>query len=195
MICQNCQHERFIDDNDVSMSSLICPNCKMPYKKKPTDPEVLAKLRAERLALKPKQKTKAQSKPAPKPKVIKDPKNNTGGLEILVTVVMVIFLIRCQMQDPEPISPEVKEANYIDRQQNLIKSTLKDPDSAKFQNSFVSNLIGAPIVCGYVNAKNSFGGYTGFERFISGGSIQVLESQMAKGEMSKSWATLCGSKN
>lgn len=69
MICKNCQHERFIDDNDVSMSSLICPNCKMPYEKKPTDPEVLAKLRAERLALKSKQKNESQSKPTPKLKV------------------------------------------------------------------------------------------------------------------------------
>ncbi|MGZ8153050.1 MAG: hypothetical protein ACXWT2_08015 [Methylovulum sp.] len=41
----------------------------MPYEKKPTDPEVLAKLRAERLALKSKQKSEFQSKPAPKPKI------------------------------------------------------------------------------------------------------------------------------
>lgn len=69
---------------------------------------------------------------------------------------------------------------------------MKDPGSAEFCNTFVSNAIGAPVVCSEVNAKNSFGGYTGFQRFVSGGSIQVVETDMAAGEMDKTWAKFVG---
>src|SRR5690606_1839783 len=41
----------------------------------------------------------------------------------------------------------------------LVTANLKDPDSAKFRNQ--------KGVCGEVNAKNSFGGYAGFVRFIA----------------------------
>ncbi len=44
-----------------------------------------------------------------------------------------------------------------------VKEQLKDPDSAKFKNVKVSSASG--YVCGEVNAKNSYGGYTGFTKF------------------------------
>lgn len=55
--------------------------------------------------------------------------------------------------------PEFKEI-IIARE--AVKGTLKDPDSAKFQNERISGL----LVCGEVNAKNSYGGYTGYKRYI-----------------------------
>lgn len=49
----------------------------------------------------------------------------------------------------------------------FITKDLKDPDSAKFRNEFIrkfTNPEGKAIfmVCGEINAKNSYGGYTGF---------------------------------
>lgn len=48
--------------------------------------------------------------------------------------------------------------------------SLKDPDSAKFKEMFIGfpedSESSARSLCGYVNAKNSMGGYTGFTRFI-----------------------------
>jgi len=45
-----------------------------------------------------------------------------------------------------------------------IANILRDSESARFQNEFISpNKI---AVCGEVNAKNSMGGYSGFKRFI-----------------------------
>lgn len=133
------------------------------------------------------------SKPVdtPKPAVIRGTKNDVSPLGLLMTAVMVIFLIRCQMQDPAPPSKELRDSSYIVRQQDSIRSILKDPDSADFKNSFVSHQKGVPVVCGFVNAKNGFGGYGGFERFISGGSIHVIESQMAEGEMDEAWIRVC----
>jgi len=45
-----------------------------------------------------------------------------------------------------------------------VLSVLKDPESARFYNvqAFNDNT----IVCGYVNAKNSYGGYTGKQVFL-----------------------------
>lgn len=46
---------------------------------------------------------------------------------------------------------------------------MKDGDSAKLKGLFVSKLAGGGrVLCGRVNAKNSFGAYTGFSRFIAG---------------------------
>ena len=43
---------------------------------------------------------------------------------------------------------------------------LKDPESAKFDKIWaLSGSNGARTVCGYVNAKNSYGGYTGKKMF------------------------------
>lgn len=43
-----------------------------------------------------------------------------------------------------------------------ITKDFKDPDGAEFRNVFVT-----PFgVCGEVNAKNSYGGYTGYKLFV-----------------------------
>lgn len=48
-----------------------------------------------------------------------------------------------------------------------IEEKLKDPDSAKFSDVFLpKGDQGAVSVCGYVNTKNSFGGYSGKVRFL-----------------------------
>lgn len=46
-----------------------------------------------------------------------------------------------------------------------VKETLKDPDSAIFKDVVMGN----NKLCGTVSGKNSFGGRTGFKRFISNG--------------------------
>jgi len=88
-------------------------------------------------------------------------------------------------------SQGVKEASYIVVHQDRIKARMKDPESARFRNVFVSHSLGGPLVCGEVNAKNSFGGYTGFQRFVSGGDQQVVDTDMAPGEMDSLWPQAC----
>jgi hypothetical protein len=43
----------------------------------------------------------------------------------------------------------------------VVKSILRDPDSAKFRGIVQRN----GMICGYVNARNGFGGYTGYKEF------------------------------
>jgi len=48
-----------------------------------------------------------------------------------------------------------------------VQRALKDPGSAQFgEASAVIDDKGLITVCGYVNARNSFGGYTGQKRYI-----------------------------
>jgi len=48
-----------------------------------------------------------------------------------------------------------------------VKANLKDPNSAEFKNMRLVKYLNGHVVCGTVNAKNSFGGYTGFTPFIA----------------------------
>jgi len=55
--------------------------------------------------------------------------------------------------------------NPIETVKQRVKNTLKDPDSAIFQNVLFYRK--TSIGCGSVNAKNSMGGYNGYFRFIA----------------------------
>lgn len=63
----------------------------------------------------------------------------------------------------------------IAQAQQATKARLKDPDSAEFRNIYVSVSNGERIVCGEVNSKNSFGGYSGFQSFVGGASFILLK--------------------
>lgn len=87
-----------------------------------------------------------------------------------------------------------KQDLWIVGSQDAVCERLKDADSAKFRNVQFYSGSGSPIVCGEVNARNGFGGFSGFERFIAKGPRMpaVLASDMASPrEMSKAWAKLC----
>lgn len=124
MICQHCQHERFIDD-DMNTSPLICPNCKMPYAKKATSPEVMAKLRAE-LATKSKQKRNSQHKP-----------RKSGALKKLITfvewmvvLIFVALLLRCSSSSDNPSKKDFTWNDALTMCQMTITKLSRDPDTA-----------------------------------------------------------------
>jgi hypothetical protein len=73
------------------------------------------------------------------------------------------------------------------QQQQIIRAEtmkrLKDPESARFGKMSASqDKDGSLTVCGFVNAKNAFGGYTGMSPFMgaflrppNGGTFKVIE--------------------
>lgn len=68
---------------------------------------------------------------------------------------------------------EIQAAENRDRRDRLIawamvevRGKLRDPSSADFGKVFVSEKSGEETVCGGINAKNSFGGYTGMQPFV-----------------------------
>lgn len=76
--------------------------------------------------------------------------------------------------------------------QNLAKK-LKDPSSARYRNvhAYKDVIRGNTVIvfCGLVNAKNSFGGYHGYERFMAGASIAALASQLQNPD--RVWSKVC----
>lgn len=53
----------------------------------------------------------------------------------------------------------------------IVKAKLKDPDSAQFRD--IKRMRDGNL-CGWVNAKNSFGGYAGFAVFFTGAKGAAL---------------------
>lgn len=73
-----------------------------------------------------------------------------------------------------------------------VPQSLRDPDSAKFRDVFaVATDKGGLVVCGKVNAKNAFGGYTGYTSFMFNSQITVLEEQVEAAEFVKAWNAMC----
>ncbi len=60
---------------------------------------------------------------------------------------------------PHTITPDEKTVF-----ESAVRRELKDPDSARFRWNPEVNDKG--VYCGFVNAKNSYGGYTGFKLFM-----------------------------
>lgn len=127
-----------------------------------------------------------------------EPKVNEFWIGAGVCALILIGLATCDAtKSGEGLTAseyEAKKVAWIEKGKEAIASRLKDPNSVKFQGVYFSHPAGfPPLVCGQVNAKNSFGGYSGFQRFISASTSELsfLESDMEKREFEKTWAKLC----
>ena len=79
---------------------------------------------------------------------------------------------------------KMKEIRINRLSREFVVANLKDPDSAEFrnQNGF----------CGEVNAKNGFGGYTGFKRYIATDkNLVVIEGALPLVDFNEAWAKVC----
>lgn len=77
------------------------------------------------------------------------------------------------------------EAVKILNAQKAVSALLKDPSSAKFTNERVGS---NGVVCGFINAKNSFGAYTGPQRYAYIGRAYVDD---ASEKFSSLWDNQC----
>ncbi|MFI8480655.1 hypothetical protein ACIGCM_08805 [Pseudomonas sp. NPDC078700] len=90
----------------------------------------------------------------------------------------------------EPNRPPViwtKQIATMDEQENAkatVVSKLKDPESARFGEIWaMQGTNGKRSVCGYVNAKNSYGGYTGQKMFSVSNSHLIMEGNDILGRL------------
>ena len=66
----------------------------------------------------------------------------------------------------------------------MVTSQLKDPESARFGEIWaLKGSNGHKCVCGYVNAKNSFGGYTGKKMFTLLDKRAMFEDEAVLGDL------------
>ena len=85
-----------------------------------------------------------------------------------------------------------KQQNWIWAGKEAVRAKLKDGSSAKFQNTYFNRgKDGVPMSCGQVNSKNSFGAYSGFQRYISAGrpDLTFLEEQVS--DFHVAWNRFC----
>lgn len=80
-----------------------------------------------------------------------------------------------RLQEAEDMAKELEETiktvpaeKILKKVEEMVTYGLKDPESSRFRNLRFVKYEGRVVVCGEVNAKNSYGGYVGFENFIAG---------------------------
>lgn len=73
-----------------------------------------------------------------------------------------------------------------------VKWKLSDPASAKFRSVRVYRQgSGTKAVCGEFNAKNRAGGYNGYERFVSAGTVEHTWLEQQVEGMDAVWQSVC----
>lgn len=100
---------------------------------------------------------------------------------ILAAAVSAVWLAGCAApKKAQPVAPTAQlvtaDRAYVDASLAKLRSSLKDPDSAKFYGIYAIQKPGQPrpSVCGAVNAKNSYGGYTGKTMFLATPEVAVV---------------------
>ena len=79
-----------------------------------------------------------------------------------------------------------QQLNDILNAREHIKGRLKDPSSAKFSGEFIGK---NDAICGHINAKNSFGGYTGESRYIFSVNFSAIDEGTTS--FNKEWERQC----
>ncbi|WP_312299196.1 hypothetical protein [Stutzerimonas nitrititolerans] len=197
MQCPACNH---IEDEAAFGSPLQCPSCGAYYEKavvaRAKKAEILyrAAERDER-----KRKIGAASKPVARSVSLSWSlleaffRSHFFARAVLVFAVVAGIVMLTQRGDEQPASarkaepPNEYAINRVG--QRAIEDRLKDAESARFRNQFVGP---AGIPCGEVNAKNSFGAYNGFVRYVaSGGGLAFMEGDMPDDQFEATWQKLC----
>jgi len=111
------------------------------------------------------------------------PKIGKGVLQftfVFIIAMQVADFFRSPSSSGSKEIGEVSHADAIWIGKKAVKSLLKDPDSAEFRGIEYMRFKSGGFICGEVNSKNSFGGFSGWQHFISAGTqIVYLEEQVS----------------
>ncbi len=88
------------------------------------------------------------------------------------------------------VAEDIRKNSAINAAKKAVVARLKDPSSAKF-----GKVVYRPdgVVCGYVNAKNSFGAMTGEKAFISLGTADGTWLHGESKDFESTWNKRCAS--
>lgn len=109
-------------------------------------------------------------------------------LSVSAGILMALTSSAAAQKKREPIpytTPVTLSEKLVSWVRKGVAARLKDPESARFgEMKGMSDNNGAIVVCGLVNAKNSFGGYTGMLPFNG------LLSEISNGETKRPFLVL-----
>lgn len=86
----------------------------------------------------------------------------------LCSLLLALYGCQTSLGEKPPSTPATLSAEQVKIVEDGIRSSLKDPNSAVFgsMKAAQSDKAGIMHVCGTVNAKNSFGGFSGQKPYI-----------------------------
>jgi len=84
-------------------------------------------------------------------------------------IILLVVVANCATPistAPVAVHPASLDTQIVSLVQSNIKEIVKDPESAKFrrETGFTTDF-GDYVLCGEFDAKNSFGGYTGYDAY------------------------------
>lgn len=119
----------------------------------------------------------------------------------LIVVIAALSLSACVTTEPvqrNSLRPSTASVAEIKQAKEEASAQMKDPSSVQFRNvaGYKRGNPGFTVLCGEMNGKNSFGGYTGFKHFtyLSG---HLFLNQPAEGcaicenPFNKNWNEAC----
>ena len=120
-------------------------------------------------------------------------KNALGAIAAIALALVLLFIVIAVKGTPDE---SMTHFRVIDGAKEEVRRLAKDPDSVNFRSTWIGRLATSDgkgaieVACGYFNAKNSFGGYTGYQRFI--GSVGfVMTEEAAMDGFDGLWTETC----
>ncbi|MDE1151044.1 MAG: hypothetical protein PW788_00785 [Micavibrio sp.] len=104
-----------------------------------------------------------------------------------MAVLTAISLSACATVTPverNHLSHSTASATDISKAKQSVAAQMKDPGSTQFKNvaGYSYGQPGFTMLCGEVNAKNSFGGYIGYRHFTYFSGVLVMNELEGKGD-------------
>lgn len=115
-------------------------------------------------------------------------------MKIVAMGLAAAMLMGCGADGPDAAMAK-KRAAQFQKHLDDVRHYLKDGESARFEKLFLSEeQDGTTALCGEVNAKNAFGAYVGFGRFVGVAGSALLEQATGKAGMDAVWKAACSNK-
>jgi len=109
------------------------------------------------------------------------------SMRLAITIALLLALAACGKTAEQKQREEAAALTSLG--EKYVREKVLEPSQAQFRNQFVGKG-GAP--CGEVNAKDAFGAYIGFQRYISvARDLTLLAQDVAPAEFEAQWRQLC----
>jgi len=108
-------------------------------------------------------------------------------MRLAITMALMLALAACGKTAAQKQQEDATTLTQLG--EKYVKEKILEPSKAQFRNQFIGKG-GAP--CGEVNAKDAFGGYIGFQRYISvARDLTLLSQDVSPAEFDAQWQQLC----
>lgn len=111
---------------------------------------------------------------------------------LALLVLLAVLFVDASLTQRVPGAPTVIDpARVRAAAEDRVREGLRNPESARFRETFVASAYPDTVVCGEVNHHNEYGGYIGFQRFIFEAKGTILEQDVGTESMRRLWADMC----